>query len=100
MNEDDLKRNMRHLLRDALNETGLELSTSFDEVAAYSIERAAHLATITNDHGFDKALRAERNNVCMMAGLNVADSANALDQRIIGIIQGALAIAARALMAV
>jgi hypothetical protein len=88
--------NMRRLLDEAIRETGRTLQQSATDVAAYAASRAAHLATIAGQPGFEEALRAERNAVAMFAGLSATAEADRADQRIVGIIHGALAIAAGA----
>lgn len=88
------------LLKDAAHETGADLGDSVHAVSLYASERAAHLATIVNQPGFDRALRAERDSVALKAGLSVAQDAAGVDQRIVGIIQGALGMLAKALAAV
>lgn len=87
------------LLKAALKEAGGELTMSAKKIATYMTERATHLSTVVGQPGYEKALIAERNNVAMRAGLQVADDADAFDQRILGLIQGALRIAALALAA-
>lgn len=97
MDQFEVEKEFEKLLKAALKETGGELVLSAKKLALYMAERAAHLSTIVDDRGFEKALLAERNNVLMKAGLSVADDAVAFDQRILGIIQGALRMAAIAL---
>jgi hypothetical protein len=93
----DTRTQFETLLKDAIKETGVTMTQSAKEVAQYMHDRALHLSSIVDQPGFDQALRAERNSVAMRAGLKLADNAEAADQRIIGIIQGALGIAAGAL---
>lgn len=93
----DTKHQFEQLLKDALKETGASMSASAKEVAQFMHERALHLSAIAGQPGFDQALRAERNSVAMRAGLKLADNAELADQRLVGLIQGMLGIAAGAL---
>lgn len=83
-------------LERAARDTGAELRQSAAAVALYTTQRAAHLAAIAGQPGFDEAIIAEEHNVATYAGIAAVQSADAADQRVFGIIQGALAIAARA----
>ena len=88
---------LRDAIAASLRETGGSLKTSSAEVAAYAATRAAHLATISNEPGFDEALIAERDNVLAFAGVSAVRNADAVDARIIGLIHGALAVGVAAL---
>lgn len=88
----------RALLEDAIDETGASLSTSSDELAAYMSERSMHLSTITAEPGFAQAVKREATNVAMRAGLEASENAAAVDQRLFGMIAGALRIMAIALV--
>lgn len=79
-------------LEAALRETGVQLLHSTADVAIYTAQRAAHLSTIVGQEGFDEALQAERDAVCLFAGVSAVKEADAADARIVGLIQGALAI--------
>lgn len=87
----------------------MDLQTEFEEllagtinnaasVAAYAAQRAAHLATIFGEPGFDEAVKAEIQNVALEAGIAAVDSADAADARIVGIITGALKVGVAALV--
>lgn len=82
------------MIREAAKEVGVKTKVGGRSLAAYMYERAAHLATIAGQKGFEKALRAERNNVALAAGLAVDDAAAAGDRFLVGVIQGALRVAA------
>jgi len=90
------QQSFQRVLQDALRETGMQLKQSAVDVAVYAAGRAAHLTTIVGQPGFDEALRAERDNVVLFAGVSAVRTADAADQRIVGLIWGALAIAAAA----
>lgn len=97
MHATDTTKHFEDVLKDALEETGAELGVSAHDLALYMTERSLHLSTIAHEPGFDQALRAERNNVALRAGLELDDNATTFDAQIIGIIQGGLALAAAAL---
>lgn len=97
MNFELIKDEIRTLLQGVVNETGRNLAGSAEDVAQYAAERAQHLARIYDQPGFDLALKAERDNVAMFAGIALVDQADAIDARILGIIEGALSIAKRVL---
>lgn len=88
------------LLSDAVKETGQDLKGDLQVVTAYAAERTAVLATLVGQPGFEEAVRAERDNVALKAGIASVAAADAFDQRVVGIIQGALFIGAKALAAV
>ena len=93
----DVKHELEALLTDAIAETGASLQQGAAELAAYAAERAAHLATLVDDPGFQEAVRAERDAVALKAGITAVQQADAADARIVGVIQGALALAANLL---
>ena len=84
---------LRGALDAAIRETGANLQHSTADVAAYAATRAAHLAAITSEPGFQEAVIAERDAVLLFAGVSAARSADAVDARIVGLIHGALAVA-------
>ncbi len=86
------------LLEEAAKSTGVELVNGAKEVAAYAAQRAAVLATLVGRPGYQQAVIAERDNVALFAGVSGVDKADAGQQRLIGIIQGALALGAKALV--
>lgn len=92
-----MKNQLEGLLCAAVNDTGLELKKAKDEVAVYMAERTAHLAQIVGLDGFDLAVIAERDNVAMFAGLSAVAQSDAIKDRVLGILQGALWMGAHAL---
>lgn len=66
-------------------------------VAAYAQERAAHLATLVGQPGFEEALKAERDNVALRAGLDLSEQAKSTDAKTIGVIHGLLGILSKVL---
>lgn len=99
MNEEQVAGSIQGLLEDALAETGVSLTKGAEELALYAAGRSAHLATLVDDPGFDQAVRAERDAVALEAGLSAVRQGDAADAQIVGIIQGAIAMGARALTA-
>lgn len=87
----------RELLEAAVHETGARLKEAPAALAAYMSQRAEHLSLIAHEPGFDQAVIAERNNVALRAGLEASAQASQLDWQILGMIQGALRVAAVAL---
>jgi len=85
------------LLGSALKETGKELEASLDDVRQYASEQLAQLALAVGEPGYERAVIAARDNVLMRMGLRAVDSADASDQRIIGIVQGGLFFGAKVL---
>jgi hypothetical protein len=87
----------RLLLDSALKETGASLEQSTAEVAQYAAERTAYLSTLVGQPGFELAVQAERDAVALFAGIVAVGQAQAVQGRIIGVIQGALFMGAKAL---
>lgn len=93
---------MLALLKDVIDESGLELvSGGADEIAQYTSDRAAHLSLIVGQPGFEEAVRAERDNVMLMAASTIVRRGDAADallrERLLGLVQGGLAIGAKLL---
>lgn len=85
------------LLTDTFESVGREFTGDLEELASYMTERAEHLAAISHEPGFNEAVLVERDNVAVKAGILASRAADLADQRIIGVIQGAIRIAAVAL---
>lgn len=88
---------LERLLKDASRETGRDLKGNLAEVTMYAAERTSYLSTLVGQKGFEEAVRAERDNVALKAGIKSVKAADAADARIVGIIQGVLFLGARAL---
>lgn len=93
----DTKKEFEAMLSSSLKETGARVKQVPAEIALYMSERSAHLSTIVNEPGFDQAVRAERNNVAMRAGIATHNAASQMDFQLLGLIEGALRVAAVAL---
>lgn len=97
MTSEELKEELKQLLESAIKETGGNLAVSSKELANYMSERAAHLSTIVGQTGFHMAVIAERDSVALRAGLNATNFGDGVTQRLVGLLQGALALAAKLL---
>lgn len=89
---------MKELILQAARELGVEIKFEVAELAQYVRVRAAHLAKAVGEPGFELALVAERDSCAMMAGITAVDSAEKFDQRVLGIIETALAFGAKVLL--
>lgn len=96
-NADTMARDFVELLRQNAVETGRELASDLDEIRVYTASRMAHLAAIAGEPGFREALVAERDNVALKAAGRAINRADAVDARLVGMVEGALGIASRAL---
>lgn len=92
MSDTDLK----GALESAITATGASLKKTAAEVALYTAQRTAHLAALAGQPGFEEAVAAERDAVAMFAGIASVGEADAADARLLGLIEGALIIGAKA----
>tara|TARA_R110000796_G_scaffold160859_1_gene277616 strand:+ start:511 stop:789 length:279 start_codon:yes stop_codon:yes gene_type:complete len=83
-----------NLIKDALTETGESIQRSTSEVAFYAAERTAILSTLVGLPGYAMAVEAERDNIIAFAGLKASEKSRESRIRFLGIIQGALFMAA------
>lgn len=83
-------------LQSVVSETGKSLRASAAEVAAYVAQRGAYLATLAGQAGFAEAEQAELESCRLFAGVAAVHEADAVDGRVLGIIQLGLTIAAGA----
>lgn len=88
------------LVETSLERIGGNLQTSSDEIAAQASEEADRLARIleNNEPGYEQAVIAARDNVALLAGLVVGDTASSLDREWLGLIAGGLRFAAAAMV--
>lgn len=89
----------KETLETALNELGAEMKGSAQVVAAYAAERAAFLSTLMGQPGYEEAVLAERDSVAIRAGIATAAQADAVEQRMLGVLQGILQVGASILVA-
>lgn len=73
---------------------GKTLGVHGAELRAYAAERVVHLATIAGQAGFEEALVAERDNMALKIGIATVDAADDSDRELLGVLLGALAVAA------
>lgn len=92
-----MKEQFKATLREALDELEVSLEVDLNDLSAYMSQRALYLSTIVGLPGFPDALIAERDNVALEAGIQSVEAATAVDRQLLGVIQGALRIAAGAL---
>jgi len=94
MNFEDAMQAFFSTLVSEAHEAGVELQRDAGDVAAYARERAEHLKTIVGDAGYSDAVKMERDNVALYAGLQTVAGATAQEERVIGVISGALSVLA------
>lgn len=90
-----MKQELKNVLDAAIKETGVAVKADSAELAAYAAQRAAILATLIGQPGYELAVIAERDNVVLKAGIAAVGQADAAQARLIGVIQGALGISAQ-----
>lgn len=81
-----LKVNFETMLDD-LKTKGIESNT---EIAIYAANEMALLSNLYGDPGFGEALRAVRNSIAIKMSIKVVETAELADQRMVGLVQGAL----------
>lgn len=96
---DTLKNELADLLIQQAKGAGVELKADLESVRVYAAARMAHLATCVGQPGYQDAVLAEAQNIAMEAAIKALDQAAAADARLLGIVQGALAIGSKALIA-
>lgn len=99
MNQTGFEAEFKTLLRDTVSELGTTLKGSLDEIAIYASARTAHLSTIVAEPGFAQAVTAERDAIALKAGISAVAVGAEADQRLLGVIAGAIRIGALALVA-
>lgn len=87
------------LLENALKDTGKQLAGSALDIANYTIEQAQELSALAGDPNFQDAVIAARDNVALKAGISAVNSGDAVDAKVVAIIQTAITFAARAIAA-
>ena len=83
------------VLEDALRDAGVDLQKTGAALREYVAERMLHLATITGEPGYAEALQAEGQAVVLFAANRAIDAADAMDARVLGIVEGLLRAGAR-----
>jgi hypothetical protein len=84
-------------LKAVIEEARVSAGAAADEVAKYARERGRHLAAIlaSGEPGFPEALKAERDNVALKAGISLAQES---DKFALGAVQAILSFLARVLV--
>lgn len=90
------QQNIKEALASALTSTGRELRYSAAEVAQYVAARAAYLATLAGQAGFEQAMQAEQDCCRIFAGVRAVEQADAIDGKVLGIMQLGLQVLAGA----
>jgi len=98
MNHNDVTLDMMQLLRAALKESGKELKDGGLELKLVVSQELARLALAVGEPGYGRAVTAAQDNVALAAGLMAVSVADSSDARLLGIIQGALFMGAKALV--
>lgn len=93
----DIKQQLQELLQQAAAESGVEIQTDREELAVYTAARLALLSELVGTDYFAEAVNIERDNILLKAGIIATVEADSLDRRVLGVIEGALYIAAAAL---
>lgn len=89
---------IKNLLEAAVRETGIDLRKSASELAVFTAQQAAELSAVVGLPGYDQAAIAARDAIALEGGLDITDTADAAAQRVIGVIQGSLMLAAQLLV--
>lgn len=69
----------------------------FDDVKYYSLQRMKHLASISDEPGYELAVEQEALNVLVHTSTTVVDAADATDAKLLAFLRGALSLGAEAL---
>lgn len=85
------------VLQGTLKETGRELKVSVSDLRQRAAEQMAQLALAAGEPGYDRAVIAARDNVLLLAGIESVERADAVDNRIIGVVQAGLFMGAKVL---
>ena len=94
--QEQIVRDFKNLLDGSVAEMP-ERPDSIDVIAAYAAQRAAHLAPLVNEEGFEDALIAEADSIAMRIGLKAVREGDARDAYSRGLILGALRLGATGL---
>lgn len=93
----EIGKDLADMLVEQARDAGVELKEDIESVRAYAAERMAHLATCVGQPGYLEAVRAEAESVALESAGRAIDQADASDARLVSIIQGALAVGAKAI---
>lgn len=93
----DSSQAFEELIKQAAKDTGVALKMDAKALALYADQRAAHLVTLIGQNGYEDAVIAERDAVILKAGIASVNAADRMQARFIGVLEGALSMAARLL---
>lgn len=93
----DIGAELAAMIQGTAKDLGITLKMDGVTFAQHTAARVAHLGTIVGKPGFEDALKAERDSLALRAGVLAVRAADVVDSRIVGLIQAALSIGARAL---
>lgn len=88
----------RRTLVDAGNRLGAEFGDGLAEIEPFVQQQLELLSRTVDEPGYETALVSARNSVALRLGIQAVDAGDAVDREIIGLITGALAIGARAVL--
>jgi len=84
--------------KDLVSVTVKSFEGDVDKLSLYAAERTIHLSLMLGESGYDEAVIIERDNIAMKAGILATDQADLFDQRLLGVIHGAIRIGALAIV--
>lgn len=93
----DIKTQLQELLQRTLAEQGIDLQSGKQELAEYTAARLALLSQLVGTDYFAEAVIVERDNILLKAASLCTTQADETDRRVLGIVEGALTIAAAAI---
>lgn len=82
--------NAKQMFENYLKASGIDLQQASSDVALFAAQRAAHLASLTGQAGFQEAVEAEADRVWMFATGRAVRAGDANDARLWGIVAGFL----------
>jgi len=89
---------MLQSVKDEAKAQGRDITDNLEAAREYAAIRMANLARAIGEPGYLEAVKAVRNAILLRLGINATNSADAIDTRLQGILQGALIMGSRALL--
>lgn len=83
------------LINGVIDETGRTIGLSKDQLKIEAANQLGMLALAVGEPGYDRAVLASRDNMALSMGLAAVGEADAVDARILGVLQGGLFLAAK-----
>jgi hypothetical protein len=100
INADQLGNDLLEVVKSTAADLGISLKDDLSETAKYTAERLRHISASVNDPNFTQIVRIESENIALNAARSAIVAGDKTDQAFKNVIQGALNIAARVLIAV